>query len=109
MKNLLILLVAIVPFSVAAQETNQGASSGAPSVQAPAEPDDVEVVSMNGSVTRAKCPYTCEMRGIPRKFCREWKSRMYGDRCYVQDTRLPSNAVPIGGDKGEGKKPANGH
>ena len=57
---------------------------------------EYEVISTNGSVTRAFCPYTCEMRGLPAKNCKSWKSLQEPDKCYLQDTRLPSNAVPMG-------------
>ena len=56
---------------------------------------EYEVISMNGSITRALCPYTCEMRGIPKKSCKTWGSLQDRTKCYVQDTRIPSGAVPI--------------
>ena len=59
-------------------------------------PGEYEVISMNGGVTLALCPYTCEMRGLPKKFCRTWGSLQDKSKCYVEDTRLPSNAVPLG-------------
>ena len=51
------------------------------------------VISPNGSITRAHCPYTCEMRGLPAEHCKTWKS-VTNDECYVQDLRIPSNAMP---------------
>ena len=57
---------------------------------------EYEVISTNNSVTRALCPYSCEERSIPKANCRTWKSKNEPDKCYVQDTRLPSDAVPIG-------------
>lgn len=60
--------------------------------------DEYVVISMNGSITRALCPYTCEMRGLPREKCREWQSVNDPSKCYVQDTTLPSDAVPFEGD-----------
>ncbi len=63
------------------------------------EPGEFEKISPNGSVTRALCPYTCEQRGLEAKNCKTWKSELDTTRCYVQDTRLPSNAVPMGGER----------
>ena len=60
---------------------------------------EVEVVSANGSVTRAKCPHSCVDRKIPQTSCREWRSKMYPDVCYVEDLRKPSDAVPLGYSK----------
>lgn len=58
--------------------------------------NEYEIVSMTGSITRALCPYTCEKRGVARDHCKEWTSRREPDRCYVQDTSIPSEAVPLG-------------
>ncbi len=55
-----------------------------------------EVVSTNGSITRSLCPYTCEMHGLPRSHCRTWQSKQDPTRCYVQDTRIPSDAIHLG-------------
>lgn len=60
---------------------------------------EYEVISMNGSITRALCPYTCEMRGLPKQACKSWKSAQEPEKCYLQDTRLPSNAVPVSSGK----------
>lgn len=57
---------------------------------------EYEVISMNGGVTRAFCPYTCEMRGLPKQHCRTWQSLQDKTKCYVEDTRIPSQAIPIG-------------
>ena len=58
-------------------------------------PDEYEVLTENGALTRRRCPHTCEDRNLPRKFCREWKSKDQ-TLCYVWDTRLPQDAVPAG-------------
>lgn len=70
----------------------------------PTDTNLIETVSVNGSITRGTCPHSCASRGIPKESCKEWKSNMYGDKCYVQDTRLPSNAIPMEGDKVKNKK-----
>jgi hypothetical protein len=54
---------------------------------------DVEVVSANGSITRKRCPHSCVDRGIPKKSCKEWRSMMYPDVCYVEDLSKPSQAI----------------
>lgn len=55
----------------------------------------VEVISSNGAVTRAPCPYTCEMRGLPLEHCKTWPSPSDPGQCYVWDTRLPQDAIPL--------------
>lgn len=55
--------------------------------------NEYERVSTNDSITRALCPYTCDMRGLTQEICRSWKSLVDPSKCYVQDTRLPSNAI----------------
>ena len=60
-------------------------------------------ISPNGSITRALCPYSCNMRGIPQGNCKTWKSVQHPDQCYVQDTRIPSDAVPVRGKLKEEK------
>jgi hypothetical protein len=55
------------------------------------------VISPNGSITRALCPYTCEMRGLPREHCKAWKSVSIKNECYLQDTRIPSEAIRFPG------------
>ena len=54
--------------------------------------NEYRVISLDGSLTRRPCPYTCEMRGIPRQHCREFKSGD-GTECYVKDTRYPDSDV----------------
>ncbi len=58
-------------------------------------------IDPQGSITRALCPYTCEMRGLPKEHCRMWRSQIDPQQCYVQDMRLPSNAIRFGADKTE--------
>jgi len=50
-------------------------------------------VNKSGSVTRAKCPYTCEDRGIPKESCKADRSASKPDLCYVQDLRMPTDDV----------------
>ena len=56
-----------------------------------------EVIDLNGSITRAFCPYTCAMRGIEAKHCKTWRSLNDPNLCYVQDTRIHSEAIKWGG------------
>jgi hypothetical protein len=63
------------------------------------------IISPNGSITRALCPYTCEMRGLPEKHCRSWKSISIVNECYLQDTRIPSEAIKFPGSVGKLKTP----
>ena len=56
----------------------------------------VEVMSLNGAVTRADCPYTCEMRSLPKEHCKTWVATSDPSLCYVWDTRLPQKAVRVG-------------
>lgn len=58
-------------------------------------PGQYEVISTNGSITRALCPYTCAMRRIPKGVCKVWRSRRDPNLCYVQDMRLPSDAISL--------------
>lgn len=61
------------------------------------EPGEYTVISPNGSITRSFCPYTCEMRGLPKEHCKAWKSVMNPELCYLQDTRITSAAVKFSG------------
>jgi len=61
------------------------------------KPNEYEVISTNGSITRAICPYTCAMRGLAAKHCKTWRSLSNPKLCYVQDTRLKSDAIDWGG------------
>ena len=38
------------------------------------QPNEYEVISTNGAITRAICPYTCAMRGLETKHCKTWRS-----------------------------------
>lgn len=55
--------------------------------------DEYRVISKDGSLTRRPCPYTCEMRGIPREHCKESKGKKDENECYVKDTRFPETSV----------------
>ncbi len=57
--------------------------------------NEFEKISTNDSIYRARCPYTCEMRGVPKEHCRTWQSKQDQSMCYVQDTRLPSDAIGL--------------
>jgi len=57
------------------------------------ERGEYEVIDLKGGLTRSYCPYTCADRGVEGKYCKTWKSVQNPELCYVQDTRLPSNAV----------------
>jgi hypothetical protein len=64
--------------------------------------NEYEVISTNDSIFRAFCPYTCAMRGLEAKYCKTWRSLIDPKLCYVQDTRIPSNAIKWGrGGQGE--------
>ena len=54
---------------------------------------EYEIISTNGSITRALCPYTCEMRGLPQKTCKSWQSKQDKTMCYVQDTTIATQAI----------------
>ena len=55
---------------------------------------EYEVISVDASLTRAPCPYSCENRGLARSHCREWRSTD-GSKCYVHDTRGVQGAVRL--------------
>jgi len=61
------------------------------------QPDEYEVISTNGAITRAICPYTCAMRGLEAIHCKTWRSLSNPKLCYVHDTRLKSDAIDWGG------------
>jgi|PlaIllAssembly_1097288.scaffolds.fasta_scaffold1157494_1 hypothetical protein len=66
------------------------------------KPNEYEVISTNGAITRAFCPYTCAMRGLEVKHCKTWRSLSDPKLCYVQDTRLKTDAIDWGGgDQGK--------
>lgn len=55
---------------------------------------EYEIIDMSGGVTRSPCPYTCQDRGLSSKNCRAWQSQLDRRMCYVQDSRIPSQAIP---------------
>jgi hypothetical protein len=59
------------------------------------EEGEYQRVSLDNAVTRARCPYTCEDRGLPKKHCRTWKSVKDEMLCYVEDTAKGSTPLPI--------------
>ena len=67
------------------------------------QPNEYVVISTNGAITRAICPYTCAMRGLEAKHCKTWRSLSNPKLCYVHDTRLESDAIDWGGDADQGK------
>jgi hypothetical protein len=79
-----------------ADSQNEVAKNEVDAAEAGPQVGEVETVSANGSITRAKCPHSCSDRKIPKASCREWRSKMYPDVCYVEDLSKPSNAVPVG-------------
>lgn len=61
-------------------------------------PNEYRVIDPHGAVTRRPCPWSCEMRGIPKEHCKEWKSitNAVDGECYVQDLRISkADAMPI--------------
>lgn len=58
------------------------------------EKGEYEIITPNGAVTRAFCPYTCDMRGLPASRCKAWPSASEPEKCYVQDTSMPSDPAP---------------
>ena len=61
--------------------------------------NEYEVISTNGAITRAFCPYTCAMRELPSSHCRTWRSQTEPSKCYVEDTRLKTDAIRWGEEK----------
>ena len=59
--------------------------------------NEFEIISPNGSITRGLCPYSCEMRGVSKQHCKTWQSAQNPSLCYVQDMRIPSDAIAFGG------------
>ncbi len=58
------------------------------------KPNEYINIDPQGSITRSQCPYTCADRDIPKEHCKTWTSKSNPDDCYVQDTRIKSNAIP---------------
>ena len=86
-----------VAFAQNEKEAAPGPSTLRPDTDGVLEEDEYEVISMNGGLTRKTCPYTCEMRGIDKSHCKEWKSTSH-NLCYVEDTSLSQNAVKPDGN-----------
>ncbi|HQH25868.1 MAG TPA: hypothetical protein PLP17_00615 [Oligoflexia bacterium] len=107
-----LVLILLFPTAQAAAECSDTHKSAAPektaesALPAMIEDSDGDVkknqfvrIDPQGSITRALCPYTCEMRGLPKEHCRMWRSQIDPQQCYVQDTRIASNAIRFGADK----------
>ena len=65
------------------------------------KPNEYEAIDTSGAITRALCPYTCAMRGLEAKHCKTWRSLSNPKLCYVQDTRIKSDAIDWGGQDQE--------
>lgn len=76
------------PSQVSAQHPTMKEHQGSGDLQR----GEYEIIDLSGSVTRSFCPYTCADRGLAPANCKAWKSIQDPDKCYVRDTRLPSNA-----------------
>lgn len=77
---------------VVAEEGKTAPSGMREDIDGKLEADEYRVISKDGSLTRRPCPYTCEMRGIPGEYCREFRGREENE-CYVKDTRYPETDV----------------
>jgi hypothetical protein len=62
---------------------------------APIPPNQYVKVDIEGGVTKSTCPYTCEDRGLAKEYCKIWESVLDPNECYVQDIRIPSDAIPL--------------
>lgn len=94
MKRFMPLFLALLTSTVAYAETTQWVED----TDGELMPNEYRLVDTKGSVTRRPCPYTCEMRDIPKEFCKEWKSitNAVDGECYVQDLRIShDDAMPI--------------
>jgi hypothetical protein len=58
-------------------------------------PNEYVKVDLEGGVTKSSCPYTCEDRGLAKENCKIWESVLDANECYVQDLRIPSDAIPL--------------
>jgi NAD-dependent SIR2 family protein deacetylase len=100
MKKIIALTIfVLLPLSVYAGEKAQGKNSATTMVQnidGLLKQNEYEVISTNGAITRAFCPYTCAMRGIEAKHCKTWRSTNDPTLCYVQDTRIKTDAIMWG-------------
>ncbi len=113
-KMIALTILVLLPLSAYAGEKAQGENSAIKNIEAGRsattmvqdddgvlQPNEYELISTNGSITRALCPYTCAMRGLEAKHCKTWRSLNDPKLCYVQDTRIKSNAINWrGADKG---------
>ena len=45
----------------------------------------------HGEITSRPCPYKCQIVGIPKKDCRDWRE---GNTCYVEDLTKPPSREP---------------
>ena len=112
MKRLIVLtILVLLPLSAYAGEKAQGENSEIKNIETKGtattmvenrggselKPNEYEVISTNGAITRAFCPYTCAMRGLEAKHCKTWRSVSNPKLCYVQDTRLETDAIDWGG------------
>ena len=53
------------------------------------------VIDTKGATTRAHCPYTCADRGLAAEHCKAWQSASDKSLCYLQDKRIPTDAIPF--------------
>lgn len=79
----LILSVYLFSFKVAANQTEM-----VEDIDGDLKIGEYRIIDSRGSVTRSLCPYTCEMKGVPPKHCKEWGSAVNKEECYVQDLRI---------------------
>ena len=113
LRPLLYILLAVSPsvHSTASAQTpgltNSDAASAAakhPSMRedkdGDLQPGEYTVIDTKGGTTRAHCPYVCADRGLPPEHCKAWESASDKTLCYLQDTRIHSDAVPLDGSGG---------
>ena len=97
LKTIVLGALFVLPAAVRADDA-QNTTSRSPMVEdkdGVIASNEYEVISTNGSITRALCPYSCEMRDLPKKFCKTWQSKQEPSMCYVQDTRIPTEAITL--------------
>ena len=105
MKNLIffssVAIFVFFPSRALSQEVTPNSNDSAMKVDIDGEirKGEFEKISTNGSITRGLCPYTCEMRALPKQYCKTWRSIVDPTKCYVQDTRIPSQAVLVGNQR----------
>ena len=109
-KMIALTILVLLPLCAYAGEKAQGENSANKNIKAERtsttmvenrggselKPNEYEVISTNGSITRALCPYTCAMRGLDAKYCKTWRSLNDPKLCYVQDTRIKTDAIDWG-------------